>query len=334
MEEKTARIDLDDRVEAYKINDEQTGFYRVKYLDDKNVRMLGELINRKKLSSQNRWGIQNDLFAMVKAGNIDSAEYIRFLGHFTGEDAFLPLTSIASNLYQAFIILKGSKREEIKKFGAEFFGDALSRIGFDPCQEEPVTTSILRDQVLRHAYVYGWSEVEAFGRDRFSHLLKGESIHPDIMKAVLQIGAQTHGNEALEWMKKRFKISESEHERMNILAGLSCFRESELIHKALEYALEEVPSRNKFMPIVAMGANHYAEPFLWDWFLKNLSELERMHLLHFERVITGITPIAGMEKAPEVRGFLKDYMAKSPRVKDAVTLALEKLEINIGMRNR
>jgi aminopeptidase N len=334
MDQKTARIDLDENVAAYKINDGQTGFYRVKYLNDENLYILGEMISRKKLSSMDRWGIQNDLFAMVKAGHIDSTEYVRFLQHFVHEEAFLPLTSIASNLYQAFIILKDSKREEIKNFGAEFFANVLLRIGFEPSPEEPVTTSILRDQVLRHAYVYGCDEAEVFARDRFLQLLKGESIHPDIMKAVLQIGARTHEKEALEWMKKRFKISESEHERMNILAGMSCFREPELIHQALDFALNEVPSRNKFMPMVAMGANQYAEPFLWDWFLKNLSELEKMHLLHFERVITGITPIAGIEKAPEVRSFLENYGVKSPRSKDAVMMALEKLEINIRMRNR
>jgi tricorn protease interacting factor F2/3 len=333
MDQKTARIDLDDCVEAYKINDGQTGFYRVKYLDDENIHKLGELISRKKLSSQDRWGIQNDMFAMVKAGHVNSTEYVRYLGRFNDENEFLPLTSIASNLYQAFIILKESKREEIKKFGAEFFEKVLLRIGFDPFSEEPVTISILRDQILWHAYVYGWEQAEFFGRDRFSGLLKGESIHPDIMKAVLQIGAQTHGYEALEYMQKRFRVSESEHERMNILAGLACFRELELIHKALDFVLSEVPSRNKFMPIAAMGANPYAEQMLWEWFVKNLQQLEKMHPLHLERVITGITPIAGMENAPEVKGFLKDYVAKLPKVKDAVVLAMERLEINIRMRN-
>jgi aminopeptidase N len=333
MDQKTARIDLDEVVMAYKINDEQTGFYRVKYLDDENLRMLGELIRRKKLSSQDRWGIQNDLFAMVKSGNIDIIEYVNYLDHFVYEDAYLPLTSIASNLYLAFIILKESKREKITKAGADFFAKVISQIGTEPLQEEPVTTSMLRDQVLWHAYVYGWGEAEAFGRDRFLRLLKGESIHPDIMKAVLQIGAQTHGYEALEWMKKRFKTSESEHERMNILAGLSCFKEPELIHEALDFALKEVPSRNKFMPIVAMAANHHAEPFLWNWFLNNLFALEKMHPLHFERVITGVTPIAGLEKASEVKGFLKEYMINLPRTKDAVLMALEKLEINIRLRN-
>jgi hypothetical protein len=96
------------------------------------------------LSSQDRWGIQNDMFALVKANHIDSKEYVRFLENFADENEFLPLTSIASNLYQAFIVLKESKRDEIKKFGAEFFEKILLRIGFDPSSQEPVTTSILR----------------------------------------------------------------------------------------------------------------------------------------------------------------------------------------------
>jgi hypothetical protein len=86
------------------------------------------------------------------------------------------------------------------------------------------------------------------------------------------------------------------------------------------------------MPIAAMGANPYAEPLLWEWFVNNLQQLEKMHPLHLERVITGITPIAGIEKAPEIRGFLENYVARSPKVRDAVTLALEKLEINMRMR--
>ena len=333
MDGKTAGIDLGDHVTAYKINQDQTGFYRVNYADNENLQMLGELISRKKLSPQDRWGIQNDLFAMVKAGIAGYAEYVSFLKHFAYEDAFLPLTSIASNLYQAFIISKGSKREEIKLAGADFLKNVLLRIGFDPSPEEPFTISILRDQILWHAHVYGWDEAETYGADRFSRLLKGESIHPDIMKAVLQIGAQTHGNEALEWMTKRFKSSESEHDRMNILAGLAGFRESELIRKALEFALIEVPSRNKFLPITAMAANHYAEPVLWDWFVENISGLEKMHLLHFERVITGIAPVAGIDKADAVRSFLRNYIKKSPVSKDAVTMALEKLDINVRIRN-
>ncbi len=152
------------------------------------------------------------------------------------------------------------------------------------------------------------------------------------MKAVIQIGAQTHEDEALEWMKNKYKVSESEHERMNILAGLACFEKPALILDALEFSLNEVPSRNKFMPIAAMGENVHAEPLLWDWFVENLVRLEQMHPLHFERVITGVVPVAGIEKVSEVKDFFAQYMEKTSRAKDAIALALEKLDINVRMR--
>lgn len=332
MDGKSASMDLEDDVVAFKVNDDQTGFYRVRYRNQDNLDSLGKLVSLKQLSSQDRWGIQNDLFALVKAGQINMADYMSFLNYFAQEDAFLPLTSIAANLYQAFIVSSGSDRLKIKQFGADFFKDTLFRIGLDPCDEEPFTTSILRDQLLWHTFVYESKEIETFGAKRFSQLINGESIHPDIMKAVLQMGAQIHENEALGWMKKRFKASESEHERMNVLAGLACFKKPELIYDALEFALDEVPSRNQFMPIAAMGANAHAESLLWDWFVDKLSRLEKMHPLHFERVVTGVVPIAGIEKASEVEEFFESYLEKSSRAKDAIVLALEKLKINERMR--
>lgn len=332
MDNKFARLDLGKDVAAYKVNDEQTGFYRVKYLDADNLRNLGELIIRKQLSSRDRFGIQNDLFALLKAGQTDISSYMVVLNHFTEEDAFLPLTSIAANLNELFTVLKGSRRQMIGQFGSGFFKNTLSRIGLDPAPVEPVTTSILRDQLLWHTFVYGCKEVEAFGIKRFLQLMNGDNIHPDIMKAVIQMGAQTHDGEALEWMKNRFGVSESEHERMNILAGLACLNKPELIRDALEFVMTEVPGRNRFMPIAAMGSNIHAESMMWGWFTENLVRLENMHPLHFERVITGIVPVAGIENAPEVKDFLTDYKEKTSRAKDAIDLALEKLEINVRIR--
>ncbi len=332
MDAKSARMNLGDDVAAFKVNDEQTGFYRVKYRNKDNFDSIGELIRGKKMSVQNRWGIENDLFALVKADQINIFDYTAFLNCFAHEDAFLPLTSIAGNLYESFIVLSGSSREKIKQFGAGFFKNALARIGLDPSSEEPVATSILRDQLLWHTFVYGFKEVETFAKERFGQLMRGERIHPDIMKAVIQIGAQTHEDEALEWMKNKYKVSESEHERMNILAGLACFEKPALILDALEFSLNEVPSRNKFMPIAAMGENVHAEPLLWDWFVENLVRLEQMHPLHFERVITGVVPVAGIEKVSEVKDFFAQYMEKTSRAKDAIALALEKLDINVRMR--
>ena len=332
MDGKTAHIDLGEDAVAYKVNSGQTGFYRTRYLNPDDLSALGTLVAQKKLNSFDRWGLQNDLFALVRSGDLDAFKYTVFLRHYKNEDEFLPLTSIASNLHHLHVVLDGDKRTAVEEFGGDFAAEVLSRIGHAPQEGEPVTISILRDQLLWHACLYGDEEAEKFVAEKFYELTRGKEVHADIVKAVLQASARHEKEYALDWMKKRFASSESEHERMNIMAGLACFDEPDLIRKALQFVLDEIPSRNKFMPIAAMGANADAEPLLWDWFVENLPELEKMHPLHFERVITGIVPVGGIEKTETVTAFFEPYMEKNPKIKDAIRLSLERLEINRRLR--
>ncbi|MGB7919686.1 MAG: hypothetical protein WCF40_06475, partial [Desulfobacterales bacterium] len=107
-----------------------------------------------------------------------------------------------------------------------------------------------------------------------------------------------------------------------------------VIESALQFALAEVPDRNKFIPIVAATANPHAVVHLWDWYLVHLSELEAFHPLLYERVIAAIVPTAGLDRSELVRAFFKTYVADHPQTGDVVRLALEHLEINLRMRER
>jgi len=130
------------------------------------------------------------------------------------------------------------------------------------------------------------------------------------------------------------KSSESEHERMNILVAIGCFRERRLIEKAQKTVLEEVPDRNKFIPIGVLSENPYAMPFMWDWFLSNLESLEGFHPVHYERVISSIVPLCGLGREEEVKSFFKGYLKRKEKLAEVVDLCLEKLEINSQLRSR
>ncbi|MGA9476993.1 MAG: ERAP1-like C-terminal domain-containing protein, partial [Desulfobacterales bacterium] len=175
-------------------------------------------------------------------------------------------------------------------------------------------------------------DVIQFAGQQFENLLSGGTVHPDILKSTLQIGALTGRRAALKWLQQRFQSTISEHERLNILAALGWFRDKSLIESALQFALAEVPDRNKFIPIVAATANPHAVDNLWDWYLAHLPELEAFHPLLYERVIAAIVPTAGLDRPELVRAFLKTYVADHPQTGDVVRLALEHLEINLRMR--
>ena len=105
-------IEIDDDVVAYKVNDRQTGFYRVKYDDADNLAELGRRVQARALSPEDRWGLQNDFYALVKSGDAPLVDYLEFLSAYRQEDAYLPLVSIADNLMGAYLVMNDDHRQE------------------------------------------------------------------------------------------------------------------------------------------------------------------------------------------------------------------------------
>jgi aminopeptidase N len=329
VEGDAATVPIEGDVASYKVNDGQTGFYRVRYLDEENLKELGKRIAGKSLGPVDRWGLQTDFYALVKAGTANIEDYLGILAYYADEDAFLPLTSIATNMHHAYVI---TGDEKLASLGAAHFERVLKRVGYDPTERDKHTTSILREQLLWHAALYGSRKAGGFGESRFSSAMEGRRIHPDIMRSVMQVGAFLGGEDAYHWLTKRFQSSSSEHERMNILVALGCFNQKTILDKVLSFVLEEVPDRNKFIPIGVLAENRLALPQLWEWFLENQKRIEEFHPIHYERVVAALIPYSGLGRESEVREFFENYMKKTDKAKDVIKLSLEKLEIHSRMR--
>ncbi|WP_054029344.1 M1 family metallopeptidase [Desulfatitalea tepidiphila] len=333
MDTERATLPLPPDCRAYKLNSRQSGFYRVHYEDKENWAALGELVAGQVMDVEDRWGLQNDLYALVRQARVELGAWLDALGRYGNETAFLPLTSMAGNLFQALLIASEARRPAVAAAGKALADRALSHCGLRPAEDEPHTTAILRDQLLWQAAVWGLDSAIDFACEQFDALTAGHPTHPDIAKAVMQIGAWTRGEQALGWLIRRFEQSPSEHERMNILAAFGGFQDWQAARKALAHTLASVPPRNRFMPIVAMAANPTLQTQLWPWYLENLNALEDFHPLLYERVITAIIPFGGLGRETEVRHFSEAYIAEHPCLADAFRLALENLEINTRMRN-
>ncbi len=332
MRSKSTEIPVDHDVTTYKANYHQTGFYRVAYKDKSNLDRLGRLVSQKELPAADRWGLQNDLFALVKSNVVTLNDYLDFLTHFSQEDAFLPLIGISGNLYQAYLVLEDEAREKISSAGRTLLQQVLSNIGYTPGPEEKHTTSILRDQLLMPAVLYGSEEAADFTQRKFSALMKGGFIHPDLMKSILQSGALFGKEETFDWLVKKNETSESEHERTNILIALGSFKEERLIKKAQDFILEKVPDRNKFIPLCSMGTNPFAIPNIWEWYCAHITQIEQLHPLHHERVIAAIVPLGGLGKKDNVKSFFEEYLAGKKKARDVILMSLEKLDIYSKMR--
>jgi aminopeptidase N len=332
LDTESAVIDLPQDTAAYKFNEGQKGFYRVRYLDRDNLAELGKRAAERVLSPVDRWGIQGDLYAMVKAGLATMGEFLTFATHYSREKAFLPLSGLADNLFHAYMVLAEKERERAASIGRGLFEDVLDRIGFEPGDHEALTVSMLREQVLWYAALYGSKTATAFGCESFEALRRGKRIHQDIARSIMKIGALQGDEDTLKWLEDRISASENEHERMNILMALGSFSDASLLERVREYILKGVPDRNKFFPIAALAANPHAVSGLWQWYVSHLEAFEMFHPAHYERVIASIIPFGGLGKEAEVREFFDDYMGKKEKAAEVIKLSLERLEINRRMR--
>ena len=223
-------------------------------------------------------------------------------------------------------------KEKISGWARPWYEDILEKIGYEPGKAEKNTMSILREQLIWEAALFGSTKITEFADRHFSALLSGAPVHSDLIRCVMQVAALCGDARVFDWFDGRFRASEIEHERLNILVALGCFKNDTLIKKSQNYVLDTVPARNKVIPIVAMASNPYAITSMWDWYLSNLQEIEKFHPLLYERVIASIVPVAGMERAGEVKAFFEDYMQKTDTAKDVIKLSLERLEINLRIR--
>jgi tricorn protease interacting factor F2/3 len=230
-------------------------------------------------------------------------------------------------------VTEGGTREDAVGCARCLIENILSWLPWQPAAREPQATALLRDQILWHAALYGSQAATAWMTEQFFRLMHGNPVHPDIARSLMQAGALTGDDATFDWFCRKLDASQSEHERLNILTAMGCFSKPTLLEKVRRYILEEVASRNKYLPISVMAANPHATTAMWPWLVENLTAIESFPPVHLERVIASIVPVCGMAYERQVRSFFEAYLKKNNKVKDTVSLSLEKLDINLRMRH-
>lgn len=325
-------IDLPPKTVAYKLNDQKTGFYRVFYNDSENMNRLKELIRKQRLSAADRWGIASDNFALLRAGKVSAKAFIDLIPAYEDEDAPLPLTGIFAYLYDLMLVLEGAAKADIIGTETHLLDRVMDRMGYAPVPGEPHAASKLRNELLWHAALLGRPEPTKRLTDEFKALMAGKSLHPDILRGVMQAGAYIFGGDAYNWLIRRIETSESEHDRMNGLRALGCFQQPEVLKKAQAYIADTVPDRNKFIPVVFMARNPSAVEMMWDWFVDRIEDLEKVHPIIFERIIAAVTPIGGLGKGDLVDSVLASVATRKESTAPVIRLSLEKRDINRRLR--
>ena len=327
-----SRLPLPVHTSAFKLNDGHRGFYRVHYAAE-DLERLGPLVAAGRLAAADRWGLQDDLFALVRAGAAGFDAYLQWLGHHCiGETALLPLLGIGANLRLCFATTTGARRQAVAAIAGRMAAAALDRFGLEPQIQESLGTAVLREQMIWLGLICGDAGMHGPMAPVVERVLSGAALHPDLIQSSYQAAAYLAGPEALACFRERLGKTDSEHERLAVLTAMGAFADWTTAQSALETVLAKVPERNRFVPVVAAAVNPALAGRLWPWFLENRSRLEAMHPLLYERVLVSVMAVPGLACPGEVRRFARDCAARRPALASVIEMGLERLAVNERMR--
>ncbi|MHA1728993.1 MAG: M1 family metallopeptidase [Promethearchaeota archaeon] len=338
LNKKTRNITIPENTVAYKLNAEQTGFFRVRYELDA-LEKLGQLIKEKKLSALDSYGIENDLYALVRSGDFPLDNYLDFLEKYFGrEERYLPLSDIAKNLTQLYLTIE-TKRKKISDLGKVIFEYAIDQIGMEPkeIEKDDVQISELRDTILWVAFKFGSENVSKFASIKFQDYMDGKGVHPDILSSILKIGAALNDGAQDFFIEKIGDSDTPEVEKLHILTALGCFGENEKLKRSLEINMDElntVPMKNRFYIIQAILSNTVANEWIWDWYKENFDKIgQKLTPMHAANSIITIC-LSCLDKKEEMNEFFEPIAKNVPIVADTINMALEIQEVLFKLKER
>ncbi|MHA1370839.1 MAG: ERAP1-like C-terminal domain-containing protein, partial [Promethearchaeota archaeon] len=335
MRDERVTIPIPDGTHAFKVNSGNFGFYRVEYQKE-NLEALKDLIRKKILPSADRFGIQNDLFALVKRCSIYLDDYLDFIECFVDEDKYLPLVDIASNLSFAFLLLE-NKRDDIASTSLKILKPALNRVGMEPGDDDTHAIAKLRSILLWVCFRMGDPEIRDFGLDKFGDLMQGKHIHPDLLETIMKIGASATttkkpNGESFEWFRSKLADPKlSEQERKYILTALGNYNDENDLANALSYILANEKTGNRFITIIHALINPSFKNHAWGWFLKTKQKIDKLHPNHQERIIAKIISIAGLKFHDDVTSYFIKEAKEKTSMQDTINMAFDQLKVNMNV---
>jgi len=328
MDDKEKRINLPDG--TLNINDSQTGFFRVNYSDE----LFNELKdNFGKLKVLDKMGLENDLFAVIRKGDVNVDKYLDFIILYKDETDYSIWSDVASKLGTILFLFPEDKfLEKINKFTLDLFSKILEKVGWDKKEGEGHIGALLRAVVLS---VAGFSESEEVNTEvekRFEKYLKDGELDPDLRGLVYSLTAFNGDQKTFDKLVELHNKSILDEEKRKFLSSLTVFKQKDLLQKTLEFSLSEnVRNQDSFVGILGVSRNMYGKKVAWEFLRDNYQEFRKRFEENalLQGMIHGVCRgLSSEEELNEVKQFFKDN--PTPSCEMVINQAIEAIEININ----
>ncbi len=335
MEAKEAAVSLpaaSPQSDWYKVNADQTGFYRVNYTNE-DWQRLAPAIRSLELPATDRLGIQNDAYALSRAGLLPITQFLELAGSYSGETDASVWSDLASNLRDIEqLIADEPVRPAYQRFGRELFAPAARRAGWTPRPDDGHLDSLLRSTVLGQSGTYNDPETLAQATDLFQRYLSDpDAVHPDLRGVVFSLAAQAGDRATYDQLWELEERASLQEEKIRLLLAMSRFQDVNLLNDTLERSLSgRVRSQDTITVVAGVAANPAGREPAWEFVKSNWAEFDRRYggggfgLMRLVSIVNSFTTEEGMA---DVEKFFTDNPA--PAAERTIRQALERMRLNI-----
>ncbi len=321
----------------FKINPGQTGFFRVNYSAE-GWEKLVPAIRSLELSATDRLGIQNDAYALSRAGMLPVTQFLSMASAYNNENDASVWADLASNLRDVEVLLYNEPiYGAFQGFGQDLFRPAATRSGWDPRPGEGHMDALLRSTVLSQAGNYGDTEVLAQAKDRFlRYLEEPESLHPDLRGLAFSLAGQAGDRTTYDQLLELERNATLQEEKIRLLMALTRFNQPELLQETLERSISnDVRSQDTITVVTGVAANLKGRDLAWKFVKDNWPEFDRRYGsggFGLMRLVSVSGHFTDEENLADVEKFFQEHpVAAAERT---IRQSLERMRLNIKWLER
>lgn len=267
--------DVDDGF--YKINADQSGFYRTNYPPQRLVK-IGE--KQALLSVEDKIGLLGDATALAVSGHGTTTALLSLLEGFQKEESFLVWQAITGALAKVRSIFSSNKEisAALKKFALKLVSPAAESIGWDFPKDEEWLTGQSRKLLLAAAAGAGHEGIISEGKKKFAAWKSGDekAIHQNLRGVVFNLAVAAGGRDEYDTVKSEFLKTTSVDGKEIAIAALGRSRSYEHALDLLAFVISDaVPPQDAHSAIIAISGNNETRNAAWEFTKNNWQQVEK-----------------------------------------------------------
>ena len=254
----------------YKLNADQTGFYRTN-LPPKRLESLASSLD--KLTVQDKIGLVGDAGALAVAGEGTTAAVLSFLEGFSSEKNYLVWSEVLSTLGKIRSTFSSDEQvaNGLRQFTLKLVTAATDKIGWEFEPSDDYLTGQLRALLLQTAGLVGHESTVAEAQKRFKSFMDGDkkAIHPSLRSAVFKISIKNGGESAYKAVQNEYLTTTSVDGKEITLKSMGQVQTADLAKDFLHFGFTKVPTQDVHSVGVSLANNAKTREHVWYYFKEN-----------------------------------------------------------------